>query len=288
MKSANNFARTIAATVLCLALFASASFAKNNPLNIPRGMAVDSQGNLWVANAGTNSILAFSPTYKQLTSDTITAGVSEPTDVAFDSLGNLWVCNYDISAVTEYTGGVQNTSATLTGVPLPTAIAVDGLNNVWVANSVTGNGFMEVYSPNQVYGPSDHLQMAFGPYPSIFYGLTVSGGALAWGNGSSLTLVPATVALTTGALDGVGVGGNNTATYLASAANGTIYFATTDNAINFAQPADLGSASPLIELSFAPTGIAVDSVRGRIYISNGYGNSISVYSTGGTLLKTIE
>ena len=288
MTSTNRAVR-IASILLCLAVFASASFAKKgNPLNIPRGMAVDSQGNLWVANAGTNSILAFNDTYKQLTADTITAGISEPTGVAFDSLGNLWVTNYDTSTVTEYTGGVQNTSATLSSVPLPTAIATDGFNNVWVANSVTDDGFMAVFAPSQVYGLASQLQTSYGPYPSIFYGIAVSNGALVWGSGSQLAFAPATDALVTGALDDFAIGGENTATYVASAANGTIYFATTGNLVNYAVPANPGTAVTLVALSFAPAGIAVDSVRGRVYLSSGSSNSIAVYSKTGSLLHTIN
>ena len=289
MKRTKRFA-LIASTLLCLALFASASFA-TNPLNIPRGLAVDAKGNLWVANAGTNSILAFNPGYKQLTADTITAGVSEPTGVAFDSLGNLWVSNYEPASVTEYTNGVQDTGSTITGIPAATALAIDGLDNLWVVNSPSVTGvpaYLNVYEPTQVYGSPTHLQVSFGPYGAPFYGIAVSDGALVWGNASALNFAPATQSITSGAIAGVSVGGNNTATYLASDSNGTIYFATTENTVNYAVPSTFGSATQLIELSFPPAGIAVDSVRGRIYISSGYENSIVVYNTSGTLLHTIK
>ena len=36
--------------LLCLTVFASASFAASSPLNNPRGLAVDAKGNLYVAN----------------------------------------------------------------------------------------------------------------------------------------------------------------------------------------------------------------------------------------------
>jgi DNA-binding beta-propeller fold protein YncE len=41
-------------------------------------------------------------------------------------------------------------------------------------------------------------------------------------------------------------------------------------------------------LGFNGEGIAVDNVRGRVYISNQLGNSIAVYNTSGALLKTIQ
>lgn len=45
---------------------------------------------------------------------------------------------------------------------------------------------------------------------------------------------------------------------------------------------------PYLQLSFVPSGIALDNARERVYISNTYGNSISVYNTAGALLKTID
>ncbi|MGB8010595.1 MAG: hypothetical protein WCF68_03215 [Terriglobales bacterium] len=287
MTSTKTIAR-IALTLLCLALLTSASLAATNPLANPLGMAVDAKGNLWVANGGGENILVFSPGYALQKKDTITQGVSEPTGVAFDSLGNLWVSNYT-GTVTEYTDGVLDPNATIETPGQTEAIAIDGLNNVWVADNIYGVGeqSLAVYAPSQVYGPGNDQLMMFGPYPSSFYGIGVSGGELIWGDGNELNFAPATVAIFTGSVTGTSIPGSN-ATYLASAANGTIYFATTGNAVNYTVPTQPGIAYPFVDLSFAPTGIAVDSVRGRVYISNGSGNSISVYSLTGTLLHTIE
>jgi hypothetical protein len=77
MKSTKIFTG-IAATLLCLAVFASASFAKTTPLANPHGMAVDAKGNLWVANAngGTSQsgrILEYNAAYVQQPKATITS-----------------------------------------------------------------------------------------------------------------------------------------------------------------------------------------------------------------------
>ena len=163
--------------------------------------------------------------------------------------------------------------ATITnGISQPESIAVDGLNDVWVANTFNADGggydtSFTVYAPSTVYGPGSKLMMTFGPYPTLLYGIVVSDGAFVYGDGNDLNLTPASEAIATGSVSGVNVGGNNTAVWVASDTNGTIYFTTTNNAVNFAQPSSLGAASQLLELSFAPSGIAVDSVRRRIYIS---------------------
>ena len=76
----------IAGTLLALFALASASFAAN-PLSYPWGLALDSKGNLYVANANANNILVFSPGYQLQTAKTITQGISVPSGVAFDPLG---------------------------------------------------------------------------------------------------------------------------------------------------------------------------------------------------------
>ena len=149
MKSAKTFA--CFATLLCLVAFASASFAATKPLSLPKGLAVDSKGNLYVANSGGNDILVYSTAYTQVAAKTITQNVSNPSGVAFDAAGNLWVSNTGTSnggangSIAEYTNGKQNTAASITnGVLGPNAIAVDGLGNIWVEND---------YVNITVYGP---------------------------------------------------------------------------------------------------------------------------------------
>jgi hypothetical protein len=49
-----------------------------------------------------------------------------------------------------------------------------------------------------------------------------------------------------------------------------------------------GPGGRLIQLSFQPSGIAVDAARGRIYISDALGNAVWVYTTKGKFLRTIK
>jgi hypothetical protein len=48
------------------------------------------------------------------------------------------------------------------------------------------------------------------------------------------------------------------------------------------------SVKVLGNLPFFPNGIAIDSKRGWIYLSNGTGNQMAVYNTAGKLLHTIK
>jgi hypothetical protein len=281
MKSANHFSR-IAATLLCLAAFATGSFAATNPLKAPQGLAVDASGNLWVANSGDNNIVVFSDKYKQQTSMTITQGVSKPSALAFDPLGNLWVANFGNSSVTEYTAGTQNTGATITnGITSPQSIAIDGLDNIWVENN---NSNVTVYAPPSLYTTPSSLVRTIGlSYPA--YAITVGQGTFAWGGSTATSFVSATTALLSGALNG-GTYGNDTGIALATDAVGNVYMGNLDGIVNIASP--LGYEYQFVQLSFPPAGVAVDNVHGLVYFSNYQGNSISVYSKSGTLLKVIE
>jgi DNA-binding beta-propeller fold protein YncE len=286
MKSTNNFVR-IASTVLCLLAFAAASFAAAKPLSYPLGLAVDTKGNLYVANSGGNDILVYNPSYNQLPSKTITQNVSDPTGVAFDPYGNLWVANYGggSGSVTEYSEGVLNASNTITnGIQGPEAIAVDGLGNVWVEN---GFANVTVYFPEypNPSAPPTTLFRTITPFAPeyLVYGIALSGQAVAFG-GSQVN-----IGNTTSELANVNVTQEVfpiAAFALATDSNGKMYAGGFDNTVDVLS--NDGGVQLLIQLSFTPNGIAVDNTRGRLYISNANGSAISVYSTAGVLLHTIQ
>jgi DNA-binding beta-propeller fold protein YncE len=286
MKS--SFARTIASSVLCLFLAASASFAATKPpqpVNAPRGLALDLKGNLYVANSGANNILIYNPNYVQTTSKTITQGVSNPTGVAFDGFGNLWVANYGTSnggptgSISEYTGGKQNTSGTITNSILgPVALAIDGAGDLWVDNAYSS---LISYTPTGVFAPPSTPFTVFTPSGPI-YGIAAGAGTVAWG-GPQTTLVSLFEFLYWGSTDYSYYG--KTGFSLANDASGNLYLGNLDGSVNVYGPQ---VNKPFTQLLFVPYGIAVDSVRGRVYFSNYNGNSIVVYSTAGALLKTIQ
>jgi DNA-binding beta-propeller fold protein YncE len=291
MKSTNNIARTIARTIastlLLVATFATASFAATKPLSTPKGLAVDAKGNLYVANSSGNDILVYSPSYVQETSKTISQNVINPTGVAFDPWGHLWVANYGTSnggangSVAEYVNGVQNTNANITnGILGPNAIAVDPLGDVWVENDFVN---VTIYTSTYPDTPPTTLARTFAPvFP--MYGIAFGYGEFLYGSNKAVSVVTAAPTLATGATDGFGWS-NDTGLAMGADAKGNVYMGNLDGSVNIN---GLGFESSFVKLSFAPTGIAVDSTRGRVYISNANGNSISVYSTAGALLHTIQ
>lgn len=289
MKSARSITR-IAGALFCVFVFAAASFAAG-PLSIPHGLAVDSKGNLWVANTGANNILKFNSNYVLQPKATITAGLNVPTGVAFDPSGNLWVTNFMDSnggahgSVSMYTNGKQNTAATIIeGILDPFAIAVDGLGNIWVSNDGTYITVYAIPAPNAL--PS-HLIGPLSVSGLSVLGITVSAKAAAWGTNTHGTIFsPPQVSLQEGQLPGFEVTGANSGNALATAANGDVYIGNLDGTVNIFTPNS--KIATFAKLDFAPFGIAIDNARGRVYISDDVNNSIAVYSTTGTLLHVIQ
>jgi sugar lactone lactonase YvrE len=278
--------RTLASTLLCLFAFGSASFA--GTLSYPRGLAVDSKGNLYVANSGANNIVVYSPKYVQETGKTITSNIINPTGVAFDAAGNLWVANYGTSnggqngSIAEYTGGKQNTSASITnGILGPGALAVDGAGNVWVVNDFTN---VTVYAPGYVFTAPNTLVRTLNT--GTVYGISVADGVLAWGGNGAVSFGLATLSLIDGSTAGDYYYSNDTGFALAADSKGNVYMANLNGSVNVAS--NQNSEYGLVQLSFQPSGIAIDNARGRVYIANYNGNSISVYSTAGQLLTVIK
>lgn len=102
----NKIAKYLATQLETSAAFpAPAAFLSTNGTSLvnPGGLAFDASGNLWVANAGSQRIAAFSPEQLATTGSpfphivlTPAAGsVNLPEGLAFDADGSLWVMNGD-------------------------------------------------------------------------------------------------------------------------------------------------------------------------------------------------
>ena len=87
---------------------------------------------------------------------------------------------------------------------------------------------------------------------------------------------------------------NSTGFVVASDGAGKFYVANLDGSVQIvtlsqdANGQGVVTPSLFLQLPFAPTGIAIDNARGRVYFANYNNNSISVYSTAGTLLHVIQ
>lgn len=277
----------------CLAVFASASFAATSGLNNPRGLAVDSKGNLYVANTlggsgETGNILVFNPSYVLQPTMTITQDTSLPSGVAFDEFGNLWVANFGANrygasgSLIEFTGGVEDHTAIFTGVVGPGALAIDGVGNIWVSND---NGTISVFASELPLNAA-YVQVQTLTPPPPLYAIAATANAILPGSGAgSGAYLADEFAALKGNPVGNNLGANIDGVAMGSAAGGNTYVGNSNQSVVLVTPT---TDPTFVNLTFVPAGIAVDNVRGRVYISSGFGNSIAVYSTAGKLLHTIK
>jgi hypothetical protein len=98
----------------------------------PTAIAVDSQGNTFVADSSTGKV------YKNGNTTVVASGFSGPTAVAVDAAGNLYVADTGNNRIQEvpYINGAYGAAVTLyTGLSGPSGLAVDAAGNLYVADS---------------------------------------------------------------------------------------------------------------------------------------------------------
>jgi sugar lactone lactonase YvrE len=137
--------------------------ATSTELHQPMGIAVDSSGNIYIADAINNRIRKVSGGTITTVAGNGTAGyagdggaavsaeLNYPTDVAVDSSGNLYICDYGNDRIRKVSGGKisliagngtrgylgDGGAATSAELHLPQGVAVDSSGNLFIAD--TGN-----------------------------------------------------------------------------------------------------------------------------------------------------
>lgn len=156
------------------------SAGPNGSLGSPEALAMDGNGNLWVANSaadgsGANTIVEF--TKSQLAASgspkpavrlaSNAGSIKNPQGMAFDPLGNLWVS--DSGAVKEFSA----TQLAASGAPVPAVtIGDDGFGSLNGPEGITfdpkGNLWVAVFFSNLVAGYSSSQLAASGnPVPAV-------------------------------------------------------------------------------------------------------------------------
>jgi hypothetical protein len=111
-------------------------------LNAPLGVAVDADGNVYIADSKNQAIEEWSAATQQLT--TVVSGLSQPNGVAVDGSGNLYFSDNVANEVEEWSAGTQMVTPLASGLNNPSAVAVDGLGNVYFSD--TGNQAIKEWS----------------------------------------------------------------------------------------------------------------------------------------------
>ena len=196
--------------------------------NLPAGLAVDGNGNVFVADYGNDMIRKITPAgvvttfagSPQLTGGTDATGSAArfylPAGIAVDGSGNLYVVEQFNNTVRMITpAGVVSTLAGLTGVPgsadgtgpaarfyTPTGVAVDTSGNVYVADEAnnlirkgTLNGSPQISAqPTDQYttvGGSATFSVTASGSGTLTYQWAFGGSAISGATGSSYTVTNA-------------------------------------------------------------------------------------------------
>jgi len=130
----------------------AAIVGKKTQLHFPQGVAFDSNGNLYVANAKSIGIFAPGAQGNVAPSGVLQGtrtGLSRPSGIALDAAGDLYVVNNSTPSVTVYAPGstgnvapIRTIGGSNTQLSYPWGVALDAAGNVYVTNfsSITEYG----------------------------------------------------------------------------------------------------------------------------------------------------
>ena len=116
------------------------AFSVGSGFNNTWDVAVDSSGNLFVADTGNNAIKEITAASNYGTVTTLGSGFNLPEGVAVDASGNVFVADDGNGLVKEIlaAGGYTTVKTLGSGFTYPTGVAVDSNDNVFVSDNFNG------------------------------------------------------------------------------------------------------------------------------------------------------
>jgi sugar lactone lactonase YvrE len=103
-------------------------------LSDPQGVALDTQGNIYIADTGNNAIKQWSAGAPQAIT-IVGTGLSSPNAVAVDQHGNVFFADSGNNAIEEWSAANPQAATLVSGLNNPSGVAVDAQGNIYIANT---------------------------------------------------------------------------------------------------------------------------------------------------------
>jgi streptogramin lyase len=243
----------------------------------PLGVAVDTQGNLYIADTANNAVeewIAGTQQFVTLTS----SGLNAPSAVAVDSLGNVYIADSGNAAIKEWSPLTrQVTTLPIAGLGRPAGLAIDSLGNLYIADA--GNNVVQQWNPltQQLVplvasGLNSPSAIAVDIQGNVYIADAGNNAIKCWKAGTGQVSVLASAGLL--GPKGVAVDGQ-----------GNVYIADSgNNALKQWSPVNQQvTGAPGSGLN-GPAGLAVD-VTGNLYVADTYNNAIREFGMAYLLLS---
>jgi streptogramin lyase len=146
---------------------------KTAGISSPSAAAVDGGGNVWVTNAGNNTVTVLSASGAPVAGSPFSGGgLSSPSAIAIDPSGNGWITDAGSSMLSVFTPTGSGVQTAVTGLASPSGVAMDSQGLLWITNAgnstvtqVTTSGItattMGSYGAGGIYAP---VAVAISPY----------------------------------------------------------------------------------------------------------------------------
>jgi len=243
----------------------------------PAGIAIDSAGNVYTANSGSNNVSKITPGGTSTILGTTGTG---PAGIAIDSAGNLYTANSGSNNVSKLTSA--GTSTILGTTEGPKAIAVDSAGNVYTANATTS---VTKFTPGGTSSVYSTCALSGGDCPNpqgiavdSAGNIYVTGMGLSGPGNSPTNYIMMKITMGSPYPTTTDVYVGNTPVGVTIDSAGNVYTANSgSNNVSKITPA--GASSIIGTTGSSPVGIAVDSA-GNAYTANSGSNNVSKITAG--------
>jgi sugar lactone lactonase YvrE len=235
-------------------------------LSHPSGLAVDSSGNIYIADTNSNEIKKWTAVSNTLT--TLVSGLIQPAGVAVDGSGNVYIADTGNSAIKKWSGGPVTTLVTSVNVNHPAGLALDASGNIYIADTSNNAVRKWTASNGQVTTLASGLTVPSGVavdgFGNVYIADSGSGAIRKWtASNGQVTLI---------------VGGLANPSGVTVDASGNLYIAETGSGAIRKWTASSGTLSTLVSGLSSPLGVALDNL-GRVNIADTNNDVVKLLGT---------